>query len=120
MRKVALEAIMLQVSYSFFNQLGPSTIFGASGQSHLLTYVSDTWFLVGTAARLAIGMGLHCDQTFQNIPNAQVERRKRLFFSIFMMDRLVSITLGRPFAIHEDDIDISVRLLPHKTSQSRD
>jgi hypothetical protein len=27
MRKVALEAIMLQVSYSFFNQLGPSTIF---------------------------------------------------------------------------------------------
>jgi hypothetical protein len=27
MSKVALEAIMLQVSYSFFNQLGPSTIF---------------------------------------------------------------------------------------------
>jgi hypothetical protein len=23
--------------------------------------------------------------------------------------RLVSITLGRPFAIHEDDIDIAVR-----------
>ncbi|GAB7325630.1 hypothetical protein MBLNU13_g09612t2 [Cladosporium sp. NU13] len=87
--EVALEAIMLQVSYSFFNQLGP-----------------NTWFLVGTAARLAIGMGLHCDQTLQNLTNAQVERRKRLFFSIFMMDRLVSITLGRPFAIHEDDIDI--------------
>lgn len=26
-RKVALEAIMLQVSYSFFNQLGPSAFF---------------------------------------------------------------------------------------------
>jgi hypothetical protein len=55
-------------------------------------------------------MGLHCDQTLQNLSNVQVERRKRLFFSIFMMDRLVSITLGRPFAIHEDDIDIAVRL----------
>ncbi|KAF7528737.1 hypothetical protein PCG10_010273 [Penicillium crustosum] len=46
-----LEAIMLQVSYSFFNQLGP-----------------NTWFLVGTAARLA---------------------------------------LGRPFALHDDDIDVT-------------
>lgn len=26
------------------------------------------------------------------------------------MSRLVSITLGRPFAIHEDDIDMSVGL----------
>jgi hypothetical protein len=94
---VALEAIMLQVSYSFFNQLGP-----------------NTWFLVGTAARLAIGMGLHCDQTLQDLSSAQVERRKRLFFSVYMMDRLVSITLGRPFAIHEDDIDIAVSRLPQR------
>ncbi|KAI5197556.1 cytochrome P450 [Aureobasidium subglaciale] len=87
---VALEALMLQVSFSFFNQLGP-----------------NTWFLVGTAARLALGMGLHCDSTFQGLSEAQTVRRKRLFFSIYMMDRLVSITLGRPFAIHEDHIDIS-------------
>ncbi|KAI4836089.1 cytochrome P450, partial [Aureobasidium sp. EXF-8845] len=87
---IALEAIMLQVSFSFFNQSGP-----------------NTWFLVGTAARLALGMGLHCDSTYQGLSNVQAIRRKRLFFSIYMMDRLVSITLGRPFAIHEDDIDIS-------------
>ncbi|KEQ83874.1 hypothetical protein M438DRAFT_274255 [Aureobasidium pullulans EXF-150] len=86
---VALEAIMLQVSYSFFNQFGP-----------------NTWFLVGTAARLALGMGLHCDSTSQALSRVQAIRRKRLFFSVYMMDRLVSITLGRPFAIHEDDIDI--------------
>ncbi|KAG9999532.1 hypothetical protein KCU78_g15853, partial [Aureobasidium melanogenum] len=87
---VALEAIMLQVSFSFFNQLGP-----------------NTWFLVGTAARLALGMGLHCDSTYSSLSTVQAIRRKRLFLSIYMMDRLVSITLGRPFAIHEDDIDIS-------------
>ncbi|KEQ71034.1 hypothetical protein M436DRAFT_74762 [Aureobasidium namibiae CBS 147.97] len=87
---IALEVIMLQVSFSFFNQSGP-----------------NTWFLVGTAARLALGMGLHCESTYQSLSNAQAIRRKRLFFSIYMMDRLVSITLGRPFAIHEDDVDIS-------------
>jgi hypothetical protein len=86
----ALEAIMLQVSYSFFNQLGP-----------------NTWFLVGTAARLAIGMGFHCEAAYHGLPREDVARRQRLFFSIYMMDRLVSITLGRPFSLHEDDIDIN-------------
>ncbi|KAF2206250.1 hypothetical protein CERZMDRAFT_53539 [Cercospora zeae-maydis SCOH1-5] len=85
----ALEAIMLQVSYSFFNQSGP-----------------NTWFLVGTAARLAVGMGFHCEAAYQGLSKEDVARRKRLFFSIYMMDRLVSITLGRPFSLHEDDIDI--------------
>jgi hypothetical protein len=42
---------------------------------------------VGTAARLALGMGLHCDSTYQGLSNAQAIRRKRLFFSIYMMDR---------------------------------
>jgi hypothetical protein len=62
-------------------------------------------------------MGLHCDQTLQGLSNDQVERRKRLFFSVYMMDRLVSITLGRPFAIHEDDIDIAVRSFPGKSQR---
>ncbi|KAF4975188.1 hypothetical protein FZEAL_7996 [Fusarium zealandicum] len=35
------------------------------------------------------------------------QRRKRVFFSIYMMDRIVSITLGRPFALHDDDIDVT-------------
>ncbi|KAJ5868778.1 hypothetical protein N7534_003331, partial [Penicillium rubens] len=86
----ALEAIMLQVSYSFFNQLGP-----------------NTWFLVGTAARLALGMGLHAASSYHKFPLDGQQRRKRIFFSIYMMDRVVSITLGRPFALHDDDIDVT-------------
>ncbi|KAJ3540143.1 hypothetical protein NM208_g5198 [Fusarium decemcellulare] len=86
----ALEVIMLQVSYSFFNQLGP-----------------NTWFLVGTAARLALGMGLHTSSTYEKLPVDVQQRRKRIFFSIYMMDRVVSIALGRPFALHDDDIDVS-------------
>ncbi|OQE36079.1 hypothetical protein PENCOP_c012G02786 [Penicillium coprophilum] len=86
----ALEAIMLQVSFSFFNQLGP-----------------NTWFLVGTAARLALGMGLHAASSYRKFPLDVQQRRKRIFFSIYMMDRVVSITLGRPFALHDDDIDVT-------------
>ncbi|KAJ6447276.1 restless-like transposase [Purpureocillium lavendulum] len=86
----ALEALMLQVSYSFFNQLGP-----------------NTWFLVGTAARLALGLGLHTPSAYDGSPFNVQQRRKRIFFSIYMMDRVVSIALGRPFAIHDDDIEVA-------------
>ncbi|OJJ50419.1 hypothetical protein ASPZODRAFT_13499 [Penicilliopsis zonata CBS 506.65] len=84
-----LEALMLQVSYSFFNKIGP-----------------NTWFLVGLAARMAIGMGLHTADTYRSLAIDVAEYQKRLFFSLYMMDRVVSMALGRPFAIHDDDINV--------------
>ncbi|KAL1887971.1 hypothetical protein Sste5346_009853 [Sporothrix stenoceras] len=85
----AIEVLTLQVSYSFFNQLGP-----------------NTWFLVGMAARVALGCGLHTASTYDKLPPDVAEQRKRIFFCIYMMDRVASIALGRPFALHDDDIDV--------------
>ncbi|ETS74584.1 hypothetical protein PFICI_13068 [Pestalotiopsis fici W106-1] len=85
----ALEITTLQVSFSFFNQLGP-----------------NTWFLIGMAARLAIGLGLHTAAAYKNLPFDVANMRKRLFFSIYMMDRVASMALGRPFALQDDDIEI--------------
>jgi len=48
---------------------------------------TDTWILVGLAARMATGIGLHTVSTYDNIPTDVAERRKRVFFSIYMMDR---------------------------------
>jgi hypothetical protein len=47
----------------------------------------DTWFLVGLAARLALGMGLHTSSTYLGMQVDMEQRRKRIFFSIYMMDR---------------------------------
>ncbi|KAL4985272.1 fungal-specific transcription factor domain-containing protein [Aspergillus falconensis] len=85
----ALEALMLQVSYSFFNSAGP-----------------NTWFLVGVAARMAIGMGLHTREVYETLAPDAADYQKRLFFSLYMMDRVVSTALGRPFAIQDDDITV--------------
>ncbi|GLI79792.1 hypothetical protein PoHVEF18_008133 [Penicillium ochrochloron] len=84
-----LEVLMLQVSYSFFNKIGP-----------------NTWFLVGVAARMATGMGLHTSDVYQTLAVDNAEQQKRLFFSLYMMDRVVSLALGRPFAIQDDDITV--------------
>ncbi|OKL62007.1 hypothetical protein UA08_02703 [Talaromyces atroroseus] len=85
----ALEVLMLQVSYSFFNKIGP-----------------NTWILIGMAARIATGMGLHSADQYKSLAVDIIEHQKRLFFSLYMMDRVVSLALGRPFAIQDDDITV--------------
>lgn len=103
---------MLQVSYSFFNQLGPSKSFLVRDWDSKLTCILDTWFLVGTAARLALGMGLHTASTYTTLPSDTAERCKRVFFSIYMMDRYVDHSLRRRTNhafIHRD----SIRELPY-------
>ena len=39
------------------------------------------------AARLAVGMGLHSSSIYTGMPVDMEQRRKRIFFSIYMMDR---------------------------------
>ncbi|OQO00557.1 hypothetical protein B0A48_13047 [Cryoendolithus antarcticus] len=90
---VALSAILLQVSYSFFNKVGP-----------------NAWYLVGVGIRIAIGIGLHTapTQAVLAMPFSEQEYRKRLFYCLYMMDRLVSISLGRPFGIQDEDIEVEL------------
>ena len=82
---------MLQVSYSFFNQLGPSMYLLYGACSDITNISLDTWFLVGVAARLALGRGLHTASTYVGMPVDMEQRRKRIFWSIYMMDRWVTL-----------------------------
>ena len=81
---------MLQVSYSFFNKIGPSMCHSLQSLIHLSLTLEDTWFLVGVAARMATGMGLHASETYQALTVDTAEQQKRLFFSLYMMDRYVT------------------------------
>jgi Fungal specific transcription factor domain len=68
-------------------------------------------FLVGNAARIAIAMGLHTsssERALVDLDPIQKEMRRRAFWSIYMMDRMVSTTTGRIVAIQDDDIDLEV------------
>ena len=60
--------------------------------------------------RIAIDLGLHRQTTAMDKLGYDVEMRKRLFWSCYTMDRQVSIPLGRPFAISDQDIDVQLPL----------
>ncbi|KAH7396072.1 fungal-specific transcription factor domain-containing protein [Cadophora sp. MPI-SDFR-AT-0126] len=80
---------------------------------------ASMWHLVGIAVRIAYELGLHRESTYtlkrqsEGTPEylmllKERETRRRCFWSLFAMDRIVGITLGRPFAMNLDDIDVEL------------
>lgn len=59
--------------------------------------------LLGMAIRSAHALGLHREETMVIFSPEEQEARKNLWRSLFVFDRLLSCSLGRPTAISEDD-----------------
>ncbi|KAI5966147.1 STB5 [Candida pseudojiufengensis] len=88
----SMRNLMLLALYSFFNPA---------------EFIS--WEIAGKLARMAIQLGLNqalSKQEAENLGSRQTEMRTRLFWSVYTIDRLTSVTLGRPVALHDDDINL--------------
>ncbi|GAW23912.1 hypothetical protein ANO14919_134890 [Xylariales sp. No.14919] len=61
----------------------------------------------GIIVRMSFNLGLHrCPSRFPNFSPHDVLMRKRLWWSIYCLDRAVCQTLGLPLGIKDDDIDV--------------
>ncbi|KAI9374014.1 fungal-specific transcription factor domain-containing protein [Aspergillus egyptiacus] len=87
------------------------------------------WYMVGLAMRTAIDLGLHRKANEINLDPITAQMRRRLFWTVYYLERVVSVSLGRPFSIADrhidlplpDDVDDDIRdpaLLPPSTSSS--
>ena len=95
----SIEILLLLALYSLHSPSGPGA-----------------WQLTGMAVRLCVELGLHRRPRSQVQPSAprQVGQRRRcLFWSCLILERKVATTLGRPFSLHDSDIDaeVSTRML---------
>ncbi|KAJ3541516.1 hypothetical protein NM208_g4572 [Fusarium decemcellulare] len=65
------------------------------------------WTTLGQAVRIAQSIGLHVESRNSRPRTAtELERRRRVWYSIYVLDRLLSLQLGRPPAIHDDDCSV--------------
>lgn len=64
------------------------------------------WFLSGFVMRLCLELYLHREKPLATPHEA--EDRKRVFWSAYSFDRLISLASGRPFSIADYDIEISL------------
>lgn len=61
--------------------------------------VLNSWHWVGTAARTALGMGMHRDATSSSLNPLDKQQWPRMWWILFQFDTMVSASQGRPQAL---------------------
>ncbi|KAL4783102.1 fungal-specific transcription factor domain-containing protein [Aspergillus varians] len=64
------------------------------------------WYMIGLAMRTAIDLGLHRKANEINLDPITAQMRRRLFWAVYYLERVVSVSLGRPFSISDRHIDL--------------
>ncbi|KAJ5151078.1 uncharacterized protein N7482_010330 [Penicillium canariense] len=68
------------------------------------------WYMIGLAMRTAIDLGLHSRANEINLDPFTTQMRRRLFWVVYYLERVVSMSLGRPFSISDRQIDLDLPL----------
>lgn len=63
--------------------------------------------LGGTIVRIAFHLGLHrCPSRFRQFSSTDADMRRRVFWSIYCLERYLAQSLGLPLDLKDDDIDV--------------
>ncbi|KAH7324540.1 fungal-specific transcription factor domain-containing protein [Stachybotrys elegans] len=87
----SLEDLLLICRYGIYENIGTSI-----------------WDIVQLGGRLCIELELHAHDGPPNSPPIEKQRRRRVFWKFYLLDRYCSSTLDRPFAIDDRDIRIGL------------
>ncbi|KAI9494485.1 fungal-specific transcription factor domain-containing protein [Zychaea mexicana] len=66
------------------------------------------WIITGTAIRMAQDLGLHRSSSNWNLPEREIEHRRRLWYCLYVLDKWVAAALGRPVAIADEEFDVEL------------
>lgn len=69
---------------------------------------SGIWYMIGLAMRTCVDLGLHREAYYNNISPYKAQLRRRLFWSVYFLERVVALSLGRPYSISDRDIDTNL------------
>lgn len=71
---------------------------------------SGIWYMIGLAMRTSVDIGLHREAHYSRISPYEGQLRRRLFWSIYYLERTIAISHGRPYSISDRDIDVGLPL----------
>ncbi|KAL4967844.1 transcription factor domain-containing protein [Aspergillus stella-maris] len=79
--------------------------------SNALARVNSAHMYSGMAMRVATSLGLHRaspDETQSSMSSVEREHRVRLWWTVYVFDRMTCSRLGQPVAIKDEDIDVEM------------
>ncbi|KAG8408182.1 Transcriptional activator, variant 2 [Metarhizium acridum] len=65
----------------------------------------SAYLYAGLALRMAVSLGLHQEVMGQDMDSNQRERRRRVWWSVYSLERLLCVTSGNPISINDSDIN---------------
>ncbi|KDQ52659.1 hypothetical protein JAAARDRAFT_183930 [Jaapia argillacea MUCL 33604] len=68
----------------------------------------NAWVIIGMGLRLAQDVGAHSHKVYGATPTVEDELWKRAFWVLVSLDRLTSAGLGRPCALHDEEINVDL------------
>jgi hypothetical protein len=81
--------------------------------SHQLCSVNclpQAWLLVGQAVRSGQDLGLHRSPRHLAISALEKEDRRKTWWGVYTMDRMLAVALGRPLGVDDSDCDVELCL----------
>ncbi|KAI8142510.1 fungal-specific transcription factor domain-containing protein [Fennellomyces sp. T-0311] len=75
--------------------------------------MASGWLLNSAATRMAQDLGLHRSSEGWDIPESEKETRRRLWWSVYIMDKWSAAATGRPQTIFDEDCD---EIYPNESS----
>lgn len=68
----------------------------------------DYWTLIGFASRAMVDIGMHHDPPkSSSMPRPELDLRRRVFWCVYSLDRLASMTYKRPFSFSDDSTGVA-------------
>ncbi|KAM0351111.1 hypothetical protein ACHAPU_002895 [Fusarium lateritium] len=81
-----------------------------------LDYRHSSHGFIGQAMRVALGQGMHTDMPVDELGEQIVERSRRIWWTVYVLDREMTSLMGLPQSVHDDDIHPQ---LPHFDGSSQ-
>jgi len=66
------------------------------------------YLYIGTALRMSISLALHQEVPTVNFDEATREHRRRVWWSVYSLDRILSVKPGNPITIQDEDIGVNL------------
>lgn len=71
---------------------------------------SGIWYMIGLAMRTCVDLGLHREAYYGSVTPYEGQLRRRLFWTVYFLERVIAVSVGRPYSIADRDIDASLPL----------
>ncbi|EPE04399.1 zn 2cys6 transcription factor [Ophiostoma piceae UAMH 11346] len=69
-----------------------------------IDYRQAAYNYIGQAMRIALGQGLHTDMPVDRLGYHTVERARRAWWTVYVLDREMTSLMGLPQSIHDEDV----------------